>query len=278
MQSEKRYTKYLKAKDADDMDQLQQGLNTMIKQEPGNHSGLKEVAEKTEAMIILDINIIPSPTTLIRFLENEPNSINPQIEPELISAWISFLNKVSETQVHQELKTPQTKLKSNRNFSATKRKDSDSDGQTESDDDVKANDLDAVFKKLTSSRKAKSMTPKQSESEEHVYQSLKTFGKKLNENHIQAIVRYHVYQEEVIHMQRTAAEIIRRSVDAEFHSLFDLPHSAHTGSSTANVQGSMYLKALMVKYYDLRQGASATQYKRIEEIILGWQRRKGSIL
>ena len=86
MRSEKRYTKYLKAKDADDMDQLQQGLNTMIKQELGNHSGLKEEAGKKEVMIILDINIIPSPTTLIRFLENELNSINPQIEPEFISA------------------------------------------------------------------------------------------------------------------------------------------------------------------------------------------------
>ena len=68
-------------------------------------------------------------------------------------------------------------------------------------------------------------------------------------------------------MQRTAAEIIRRSVDEEFLSHFDLPHSAHTGSSTTHVQGSIYIKTLMVKYYDLRPGASSTQYQKVEEII-----------
>ena len=45
MQSEKRFTKYLKAKDADDKDQLQQGLNTMIKQEFGNQSKMEKSSQ-----------------------------------------------------------------------------------------------------------------------------------------------------------------------------------------------------------------------------------------
>ena len=262
MQSEKRFTKYLKAKDADDKDQLQQGLNTMIKQEFGNQSKMEKVAKVMEAMIILDINSIPSSETLIQFFENEPNSINPKIRSGFISKCISYLETASKNKVQQEMKTPQTKLKPKFKSSEAKRKDSDSGGRTESEDDDQDDDFDSVITKLKSSFHEKSPNKKQTESDAHAYQSLVKAGKKLNDDHIHALVGYHVRQEEVIQMQRNAAEIIRQSVDAEFHSFFELPRSEHAGTSTTNVLGSIYLKALVVKYYDLRPGASSRQYKK----------------
>ena len=270
MQSEKRFTKYLKAKDADDKDQLQQGLNTMIKQEFGNQSKMEKVAKVMEAMIILDINSIPSSETLIQFFENEPNSINPKIRSGFISKCISYLETASKNKVQQEMKTPQTKLKPIFRSSEAKSKDADSDGRTESEDDNQDDDFDSVITKLKSSFYEKSPNKKQTESDAHAYQSLVKAGKKLNDDHIHALVGYHLRQEEVIQMQRNAAEIIRQSVDAEFHSFFELPHSEHAGTSTTNVLGSIYLKALVVKYYDLRPGASSRQYKKIEDIILSY--------
>ncbi len=41
----------------------------------------------------------------------------------------------------------------------------------------------------------------------------------------------------------------------------------HNHGSANNVIGSMYLKALMDKYYDLRPGASAAKYKKVQELI-----------
>ena len=65
-------------------------------------------------------------------------------------------------------------------------------------------------------------------------------------------------------MQRNAAEVIRQSVDSEFHAHFDLPHNS---SSTTDVQGSIHLKVLMDTYYDLGPGASSVQCKYVQEVI-----------
>ncbi len=81
MQSEKKFTKYLKAKD--DNDQLRSGLNNLIKQGPGND--YKSVIYLAEALIILGINAIPSKETLMHFLEREQDSINADIGDELLS-------------------------------------------------------------------------------------------------------------------------------------------------------------------------------------------------
>ncbi len=59
MQSEKKFTKYLKAKD--DNDQLRRGLNNLIKQGLGND--YKSVTYLAEALIILGINTITSKET-----------------------------------------------------------------------------------------------------------------------------------------------------------------------------------------------------------------------
>ncbi len=71
----------------------------------------------------------------------------------------------------------------------------------------------------------------------------------------------HAGREEMIGMQRAAADIIRQSVDAEFHTIFDL---SYTDSSTIDIQGTMYLKALMIKLFDLNSTSRATQYQRVE--------------
>ncbi len=68
----------------------------------------------------------------------------------------------------------------------------------------------------------------------------------------------------MILLQRTAAEIIRQSVDSDYHSIFDLQH---TSCNKIEVQGTMYLKALILKYYELSPSASIPQYQRVEAVI-----------
>jgi hypothetical protein len=67
MQSDKKFTRYMKAKD--DNDQLRRGLNNLTKQGLGDE--FKSVTGLAEALIILNINTIPSEETLMRFLQNE---------------------------------------------------------------------------------------------------------------------------------------------------------------------------------------------------------------
>ncbi len=75
-------------------------------------------------------------------------------------------------------------------------------------------------------------------------------------------------------MQREAANIIRRSVDSEYHEHFDVTHNHNSAN---DVLGSMNLKALMDKYYDLRPGQAPQS--TVQELIsdLG-KRRKRQIL
>ncbi len=77
----------------------------------------------------------------------------------------------------------------------------------------------------------------------------------------------HADRDEMIPMQRSAAEIIRQSDDAEFHTIFDVPY---TNSSTVDMQGTVYLRALMIKLWDLNTAAITTQQQRIEEAILSY--------
>ena len=74
----------------------------------------------------------------------------------------------------------------------------------------------------------------------------------------------HPGRDEMIVMQQIAAEIIRQSVDAEFYTIFDL---SYTDSSTIEIQGTVYLKVLMIKPYDLNSTSRATQYQRVEAAI-----------
>ena len=66
MQSERKHTKYLKAND--NGDQLRRAVNNLIKSALGGEHKL--VVALAEALIILNLNTVPSLTTLLQFLEN----------------------------------------------------------------------------------------------------------------------------------------------------------------------------------------------------------------
>ena len=261
MQSEKKSTKYMKAKDS--QDQQRRGLNNLIKQALGGE--YKSVADLAEALIMLNINTLPSKETLMRFLKDEQDSINADIGEEIISLLCDWLKRSSVNKRSLNMQTPQTKQRSSAKYSSIKRRESDSDGQTESDgEDVI--DHKEKLKQLIAERKLSTTTQK-AESEDHVLQRLVSQGRKLNVDHIQALVSCHTDPDGVSSMQHTAAEIIRQSVDSEFHSSFEL---SHTWSSTINVQASMYLKALIIKHYELGPSASITQSQRIDEVIASY--------
>ena len=79
MQGDRKFTKYLKAKD--DSDQLRRALNNLIKLGLGGE--YKPVVALTEALIILNLNTIPSRGILLCFLQREKASINADIGEEL---------------------------------------------------------------------------------------------------------------------------------------------------------------------------------------------------
>ncbi len=83
------------------------------------------------------------------------------------------------------------------------------------------------------------VSTKKDESDAHILQHLKDKAMKLTLEHLHEFVRYHSKRDQVIIMQREAAEVLRESVNWEFNSHFDLPFNS---SSTTNVQGSIYLK------------------------------------
>jgi hypothetical protein len=62
-------------------------------------------------------------------------------------------------------------------------------------------------------------------------------------------------------LQRSAAEIFRQSVDAEFHAYFEL---SYTDSSNIEMQGTIYVEVLVINLYYLNSSAKATQYQRVD--------------
>jgi hypothetical protein len=81
MQGERKFTKYIKVKDHSD--QLQRALNNLIKLGLGGE--YKQVVALSEALIILNLNTIPSLGILLCFLQREKASINADIGKELLS-------------------------------------------------------------------------------------------------------------------------------------------------------------------------------------------------
>ncbi len=229
MQSEKKSTKDMKAKD--NQDQQQRGLNNLVKQGLGGE--YKSGADLAEALIMLNINTLPSKEILISFLKDEQDSINADIGDQIISTLCTWLKRSSVSKQKLDMQTQQTKQRSSAKYSSIKRRDSDSDGQTESDgdDDI---DFKAELKRLIAESKIRSTTTQKAESNDHVFQRLVSQGRKLSVDHIQALVSCHTDPDGVSSMQNTAAEISRQSVDSEFHSSFEL---LHTGSSIIKYAG-----------------------------------------
>ncbi len=108
-------------------------------------------------------------------------------------------------------------------------------------------DLDELWRTVSLQSQESHLKDKE-ESEAHIFQRLNESAPKLTADQLFAIVRYHTEQQEVIAMQREAADIIRRSVDSEYHEHFEVPHNH---GSANDVLASIYLKVLMDKFYDL---------------------------
>jgi hypothetical protein len=75
MQSEKRYTKYLKAQD--NSNQLRRALNNLIKL--ALSGDVKPVVALAEAMLILNLNSVPSKEAVLSFLRSQRANIIDKI-------------------------------------------------------------------------------------------------------------------------------------------------------------------------------------------------------
>ncbi len=199
------------------------------------------------------------------FFQKQRASIIAKIGNEVYEALYGWLRSGMETTTKSDFKTPQT-MKSGARTLPRSPQETDSDGN--SDDDKRVPQMTPRERARQAMAALETTTVKQNdENDENVRQRLESQGNKLKANHLNALIMCQVGRDEMIPMQRIAAEIIRQSVDADFHSIFDVPY---TNSSTVDMQGTMYLMALMIRLWDLNSAAVATQLQRIEEAILQW--------
>ncbi len=124
MQSEKIYTKYLKAQD--DSNQMRRALNNLIKL--ALSGDVKPVVALAESMLILNLNPVPSKEALLSFLRSQRASIIEKIGKALYE-WLT-----SSTDITSKLdfKTPQT-LKSGAKTLSRPLQDTDSDENSDND-------------------------------------------------------------------------------------------------------------------------------------------------
>ena len=100
--------------------------------------------------------------------------------------------------------------------------------------------------------------------DEYIFQRRTEAALKLTVDQISSLVNYLIKTEKVILVQQETAHIILQSIDSDFHLLLVLPHNS---SSANDVQGSMYLKALIEAYHYLLPGASSIAYKKTQKVI-----------
>jgi hypothetical protein len=213
----------------------------MIKQKFGKESPHKRVYDITTALIRFGINSMPSLDTMIKFLDEERESINPLICREVLKECRSLLRKQLGKIKQSKSMTPKSASKT----SAKKKsqRSSDSDGQTDDDDDDDEDDdlclrLSHLFKREAMKEQQQSRNKSKDENESYILQRLKDSAMKLTQDQFYALVEYHLGEDKVILMQLEAAEIIRQSVDSEFHSLFDLPHTSNSAIKLLHISKS----------------------------------------
>jgi hypothetical protein len=103
MQSEKKATKYIKAKD--DSYQQQRALNNLIKVALADH---KEVVDLAEVLLMLNLNTSSSVEMLLNLLEGEPANFNTGVGEDLVSELCKWLRKATNKKGKLRYKTPQT--------------------------------------------------------------------------------------------------------------------------------------------------------------------------
>jgi hypothetical protein len=191
------------------------------------------VYDITAVMIRIGINPMPSLDTIIKILDGERESINPQICREVIKDCRSLQRKQLGKIKKSKLMTPKSASK----ISAKKKaqRNSYSDGQTDDHDDDDEDDalclrLSDLFKRKAMKEDQELCNKNKDENEIYILQRLNDSAMKLTQDQLYALVEYHLGQDKVISMQLEAAEIIRQSVDLEFHSLFDLQHNSNSAT------------------------------------------------
>jgi hypothetical protein len=168
------------------------------------------VVALTEALIILNLNTIPSLGILLCFLQREKASINADIGEELLSYFCDWLKSATDMTrtCKLDFKTPQT-LKSGAKTLSRPSQETDSDG--DSDDDQRVPPISAREKinQIMAARRG-ATTKQNDETDEYVLRRLVSQGSKLKDEHIDALAMCHAGRDEMIRMQRAAADIIRK--------------------------------------------------------------------
>ncbi len=214
-----------------------------------------DVFHTATAMIRARINIMPSDTVLLKLLEEERKILNSQIEPRIINHLRQFLRNKRDKELPSEM--PKYRTLDPKDQRAATNQWSKGTDKTE-EDGVESGDFDTLsFKeglKLLMKTSQISRVKDEDQEDEYIFQRLKEAAPKSTISQIAALINYHIETEKVISMQQVFAHLIRRSIDSDFHYLLVLPHNS---SSATDVQGSMYIKALIEAHHDLRPGASS---------------------
>jgi hypothetical protein len=202
MQSEKKFTKYLKAQD--DINQQRRALNNLIKLALGGEQ--KTVVDLAEALLILNLNSAPSKEALLDFFQKQRASIIAKIGNEVYEALYGWLRSGMETTTKSDFKTLQT-MKSRARTLPRSPQETGSDGN--SDDDRRVPQMTPRERARQAMAALETTTVKQNdENDENVCQRLESQGNKLKANHLNALIMCQVGRDEMIPMQRIAAEII----------------------------------------------------------------------
>ncbi len=206
------------------------------------NSKYQEVFHLTAFMIRLGINSVPWKGTMIQFLddpESRPN-IGPQVTREQINILRQVLRNERDEGVMVKSSPKKAEVKSWRNQESY----DPTDHEQCSFEIHESHDLDVTVLWRMSLQTQELHLKGKEESETHILRRLKESAPKLTAEQMFATVRYRVKRQEVIVMQREAADLLRRSVDSEYHEHFDVPHNR---GSANDVLGSINLKALMDK-------------------------------
>ena len=139
-----------------------------------------------------------------------------------------------DTTIKLDFKTLQNLTSGAKTFS---RPSQDTDSDENSDNDQRASSM-TPRKRVRQEMASIGTTTAQlnEENDEYVLQRLVNQGNKLIADHIEALIMCHAGRDEMIPMQRSVAEIIRQSVDAEFHTIFDVQYTNSSAPSICKGQ------------------------------------------
>ena len=133
-----------------------------------------------EALIILNLNFIPSAQLMLTLLRRHRDSINSEIEEELIEDFCEWLTSAVDVNCKLEFKTPQT-VKSGARTLSRQSQDTDSDGSSDDDQrDPQTTARKRIRQRMTT--KGNATARQGEENDEYVLEGLSSQGNKLKAN------------------------------------------------------------------------------------------------